>query len=905
MPRLTVDGSTIACADGQTLLEALQAAGIGVPHLCHDARLKPYGSCRLCVVEIDGHTRPVASCSEPAAEDMVVRTHSPALERLRRTNLQLLAADYPAAAVTDQPELPLHRLFATYGIETEDSHPRTAPVFRDDTHPYLGVDMTRCIHCGRCVRICDEVQGQSVWQVWGRGSQTHIAPRVGATLLESGCVSCGACVDSCPSGAIYDKRSPGTAERWTRTTCAYCGVGCQMDVGTRDNRIVQIRPADAPVNRGHLCVKGRYAWEFVNAADRVTSPMIRRDGDWQVVSWDEALDFTAAQLRAIRDRAGADAIGLLGSARATNEENYLMQKFARVGLGTNNVDTCARVCHTPSAKALKEMLGTGAATNHFDDIELAATILICGCNPTECHPVVGARIKQAVRRGARLIVIDPRRIELADHADLHLALTPGTNVLLLNAMAAAIIEEGLVDADYIAKRVDDLDAYRAFLSDYAPEAVAGRCGVPAEAIRAAARLYASHGPAMCFHGLGTTEHLQGAEGVMCLINLALLTGNLGKAGAGINPLRGQNNVQGGAHMGCDPATLPGGQSFQQGAARCEAVWGKPLPSARGLNLMEMTDAAAAGRLHALWAFGYDVYLTLANAQATGASLAKLDFVIIQDLYLNETAKTFGTVFLPAAAWIERDGTFMNSDRRVQRIRKAVDAPGEARPDWWIIREVARRVGGDNGTLSPHNSGERAGVRGFDFDTPEAIWDEVRAVWPGGAGLSYARLETENPHWPCPDEQHPGTPVLHIDRFAGFERAALRRIDYIASPEQCDEHYPLLLNSGRTLVHFNAGTMTGRTPDIELQPTDVLDISSEDAERMGLADGQIVRVVSRYGEAELPLRVGPSVQPGQLFASFHDPRRFVNRLTSPVRDRLVGTPEYKRTAVRIEGMDGGV
>ncbi|MEQ1440343.1 formate dehydrogenase subunit alpha [Fontimonas sp. SYSU GA230001] len=884
MPRLTIDGREVVCADGQTLLAALEAAGVGVPHLCHDARLQSYGSCRLCVVEVEGHARPVASCAEPAVEGMVVHTHTPALERLRRTNLQLLAVDYPAAAVEAEPQLPLHRLLTGYGIEVGGSVPTGATRFVDDTHPYLGVDMTRCIHCDRCVRICDEVQGQSVWQIWGRGPQTRIAPRVGQTLIESGCVACGACVDTCPSGALHDKRSVENAERWTRTTCVYCGVGCQMDVGTRDNRIVQIRPADAPVNRGHLCVKGRYAWEFVTAPDRVTTPMIRREGEWQPVSWDEALDFTAAQLRAIRDRAGPDAIGLLGSARATNEENYLMQKLARVALGTHNVDTCARVCHTPSAKALKDMLGTGAATNHFDDIEQAATILLCGCNPTECHPVVGARIKQAVRRGARLIVIDPRRIELADYAELHLALTPGTNVLLLNALAATIVEEGLVDAAYLSARVDDFDAFSAFIRDYAPERVAQRCGVGAGQIRAAARLYASHGPAMCFHGLGTTEHLQGAEGVMCLINLALLTGNLGRPGAGINPLRGQNNVQGGAHMGCDPATLPGGQSFQQGAPRCEAVWGRPLPARRGLNLMEMIDAAADGRLHALWAFGYDIYLTLANAQATAAALDKLDLLIVQDLYLNETAKAFGTVFLPAASWIERDGTFMNSDRRVQRIRKALDAPGQARPDWWILRELARRVG--DGT-------------GFDFASPQAIWDEVRAVWPGGAGLSYARLERENPHWPCPDEQHPGTPVLHIDRFAGFERAALRRIDHVPSPEQCDADFPLLLNTGRTLYHFNAGTMSARTPQTALQPTDVLDIGEEDAQRMGLVDGQTVRVISRHGAVELPLRVSATVKPGELFASFHDARRFVNRLTSPVRDRLVGTPEYKRTAVRVE------
>ncbi len=882
MPELTINGQSVACAPGQLLLDAILAAGIEVPRLCHDPRLKPYGSCRLCVVEVDGHDTPVASCSAPVADGMVVRTHTPRLERLRRTNLQLLAADYPRVLTATAPEHPFHQLLAAYGVEPHGIAKGAG--LRDDSHPYLGVDMDRCIHCDRCVRICDEVQGQFVWQIWDRGERTRVALREGTTLVEAGCVACGACVDACPSGALFDKRSTEAADRWTRTTCVYCGVGCQMEVGTRDNRVVRVLPADSPVNRGHLCAKGRYAYDFVNASDRVTSPMIRRDGAWQTVSWDEALDFVADGLRAIRARDGADAIGLLGSARATNEENYLMQKFARTVLGTNNVDTCARVCHTPSAKALKDMLGAGAATNNFDDIERARTIMLCGCNPTECHPVVGARIKQAVRNGAQLVVIDPRRTELAEYADVHLALTPGGNVTLLNAMAATIVEENLVDAAFIAGRVDDFDAYRAFIRAYRPEAVASDCGVAAGDIRAAARLYARSGPSMCFHGLGTTEHLQGTEGVMCLINLALLTGNLGRPGSGINPLRGQNNVQGAAHMGCDPATLPGGQSFKQGAARCEAVWRKTLPQARGLNLMEMTDAAASGTLHALWAFGYDVYLSLANANVTRDSLARIGLVIIQDLFMNETAKAFGTVFLPAATWLERDGTFMNSDRRVQRIRKALDAPGEARPDWWIIREIARRVGAD---------------RGFDFSGPEAIWDEVRQVWPGGAGLSYARLERESLHWPCLDEQHPGTAVLHTDRFVSGERTALRRIDAIASPEVCNPDYPLILNTGRSLYHFNAGTMSGRTPEVELAPLSQLDMSVEDAVRLGVTGGDVVRVVSRYGEVQLPVRVSTSVRTGHLFASFHDPAAFVNRLTSPVRDRMVAAPEYKRTAVRIE------
>jgi formate dehydrogenase major subunit len=880
MPRLNIDGRDCGVAAATLLLDALREAGAELPHLCHDARLAAYGACRLCVVEIDGSPRPQASCGLLAEDGMVVRTDTPALRELRRENLALIAEHYAADAPAREPTHDFHRLLQEYGIEASG---RQAPRFRDDSHPYIAIDMTRCIRCDRCVRICDELQGQSVWRVVGRGEDTHISVRVGATLLDSGCVSCGACVDTCPSGALSDRRCPQAAEQWTRTTCVYCGVGCQLDVGTRAGQVTQMRPADHPVNRGHACAKGRYAWEFATAVDRVTTPMVRAADGWHEVSWDAALDHTAARLRAILDRDGPQALGVLGSARASNEENYLAQKFARVVLGTNNVDCCARVCHTPSAKALKTMLGTGAATNHFDDIEQTRTFLICGANPTENHPVVGARIKQAVRRGARMVVIDPRRIELADYADVHLAVRPGANVPLLNAMAATLIEEGLVDRSFIAARVDGFEELSDFLHDYAPEQVADFCGVAAADIRKAARIYAD-GPAMCFHGLGVTEHLQGTEGVMCLVNLALLTGNLGRSGAGINPLRGQNNVQGAAHMGCDPVTLTGGQSIAQAGARFAAAWGTPIPPTPGLNLLQMIDAAAGGRLHALWAIGYDIHLTLPNATATAAALGQIELLIVQDLFMNETARAFGTVFLPAASFLERDGTFMNSDRRVQRIRRVVEPPGQARADRWIIQQLAQRMG--------HGAG-------FDFADAEAVWNEVRRVWPGGAGLSYRRLEQESLHWPCPHENHPGTPVLHADSFAQAPRARLQAVAQIPSPEQCDDAYPLLLVTGRRLMHFNAGTMTQRTPNALLEPEEWLDITAADALKLQLQAGERVRLRSRYGEAVLPLRIVDTLRPGELFCSFHQPRLFVNRLTSGVRDRLTDAPEYKRTAVRIE------
>ena len=883
MLRLIINGMPHRVAPGTLLIDALRLAGAPVPQVCHDARIAPSGGCRLCVVEIEGQQRPIASCTTIAEEGMQVRSHTATLQSFRKTNLELLAEHYPPDAVAARPDLPFHRLLNEFGV-TAGGSVVTGTLFQDDTHPYIGVAMERCIRCDRCIRICDELQGQFVWEAIGRGSATYVAPGRGKTMLEGGCVSCGACVDTCPSGALFDKRSPAQPSSWTRSTCAYCGVGCQMEVGASAGRVVAVRPADSPVNRGHLCVKGRYAFEFNHADDRISTPMIRRDGAWEAKTWDVAFEHVATELLRIRTMHGADAIGVLGSARASNEENYLTQKFARVILGTNNVDCCARVCHTPSAKALKTMLGTGASTNSFDDIERARTILICGANPTENHPVVGARIKQAALHGAKLIVIDPRRTELAALADLHLAVRPGCNVPLINAIAAALIEENLVDQSFLAERVTGYESFVTFIQAYRPEQVAPECRVAAEDIRAAARLYSECRPSMCFHGLGTTEHLQGTEGVEALINLALLTGNLGRPGTGINPLRGQNNVQGAALMGCDPGSLTGAQSLKEAGPRFEAVWGAHLPKTHGLDLLQMMDEACSGRLKALWVIGYDIYLTLADAARSRAALANLDLLIIQDLFLNQTAHEFGTVFLPAASAFEKDGTFMNAERRVQRIRAAVAPPGEALPDWVIIQQLAGRLGHADG---------------FEFAHPQAIWDEVRTVWPDVAGLTYDRLENEAPHWPCPNEQHPGTPVLHRTSFSAEKTAKLVPVPYIPTSESADADYPFLLTSGRRLYAFNAGTMTSRTPNSLLQPTDVLDMAPADALRFGLADGESVIVRSRYGAATLPLCVNDAVAPGELFVTFHCPELFVNNLTSSVRDRLVHTPEYKVTAVRVE------
>jgi formate dehydrogenase major subunit len=882
MLRIVLNGQARDAHPG-SVLSALRQAGVHVPQLCHDQRLAPVGACRLCIVEVDGCPRPVAACTTPLADGMVIRTHTPGLESERTTLLRLLAERYPRGQ-EGVPDNDLLRELRAYGLEGELG--RSDPALVDDAHPYIRVDMNRCIHCYRCERICNDVQGQFTWRVWNRGADTRLVPDSGTTLRESSCVSCGACADACPSGALEDKSviRLGAPVRWTRTTCPYCGVGCELNVGTRDRRIVDIRPVmDAPVSRGHLCSKGRYAFGFVGAPDRPTAPMIRDGSEWRTVSWEEAIGLVARRLEAIVARGGPDAVGILGSARATNEENYLAQKLARVVIGTNNVDCCARVCHAPSAAALKAMLGTGAATNSFADVERARTILVCGSNTTACHPIVGARIKQAALRGTKLVVIDTRRTELAEYADVHLAPRAGTDLLLMRAMAQVIVEEGLLDEDFVRGRVDGLEAFRAFVAPWTPERVVEDCGVAADDIRRAARLYATERPAMSVHGLGLTEHVHGTDTVKALINLALLTGNLGRPGAGVNPLRGQNNVQGAAHMGCEPRALTGMVGLEEGRARFEGVWGAPIPAGRGLDLMEMMDAARAGRLSALWAIGYDVYLTNPGEARTRAALGALELLVVQDLFLNETARALAHVFLPVAASFEKDGTFMNGERRIQRVRRAVEPPPGVRSDWEILCAVAREMGKGSG---------------FGFRSAQEIWEEIRAVWPAGAGISYARLEAGGLQWPCPSEDHPGTELLHEQSFAHRVRASLQCVEPAVSPEAPSAEYPFLLVTGRDLYQFNAGTMTGRTDNLVLRPRDVLEVAPRDGARLGLRDGEIVRVESRHGHADLPVQLREEIREGEVFTTFHSAAAFVNRLIGGGLDPITHTPEYKRTAVRI-------
>lgn len=884
--RLTVNGRDHLVPADLPLLEAIRRTGSEVPTLCHDSRIGPIGSCGLCTVQIAGTDTLVSACRTPVSDGLAVLTHPPEVEASRRMSLELLARHYPAAAPAADPDRPFHRLLNQCGVTASGPDSRPDQPAPDNSHPYLDVDMARCITCLRCVHICADLQGQDVWHVANSGDRPVIVPDSGTTLAASSCVSCGACAHTCPTGAIGDRtiRLTGPATAWTRTTCPYCGVGCELSLGTRNGRVVQSLPLrDSPSNLGHLCVKGRYAFGFNHAADRVTSPLLRRGGTWEQVSWEEAIAAVAQGLQRLMVAHGPDSLGLLGSARATNEDNYLTQKFARLVVGTNNVDCCARVCHAPTAAALQEMLGTGAATNSYHDIELAAGFMLCGTNATENHPVVGARIRQAVRRGARLVVIDPRRTELAAIADIHLALRPGTNVPLLNALACVLVEEDLFDAASVRDRLDGWDAFQGFVREYRPESVAATCGVSAEHIRRAARIFATARPAMCFHGLGLTEHAQGTEGVEALVNLALLTGNVGRPGGGVNPLRGQNNVQGSAHMGCEPGKLTGMQTLAAGRELHAAAWGAPPPDRPGLDLMQMVAAAEAGRLKGLWAIGYDVALTNPQTEATLQALRKLELVVVQDLFLNEMAAQCGTVFLPAASSFEKEGTFMNSERRVQRVRAALPPPGQSRPDWKILCDVAAALG--------------HGAR-FAYRDPGEIWEEIRRVWPAGRGITYRRLEAGGLQWPCPAEDHPGTAILHIGAFTKGPRATLKRIAYRPTPETVTAEFPFLLTTGRTLYQFNAGTMTMRTDNARLRPADTLDLNPADAVRLGFTDGACVKVRSRHGATLLPMRADPRVKPGEAFATFHTAMAALNRVTGPVTDNITHTPEYKVTAVSL-------
>ncbi|HZC25964.1 MAG TPA: formate dehydrogenase subunit alpha [Actinopolymorphaceae bacterium] len=894
--RLTVDGAPVDVPAGATVLEAVRSAGTDVPTLCHDERISPSGSCRVCLVRAG--TDIVAACTTPATEGADIHTRDAQVADVVREVVTLMVERIPARALALPTELAA--VCASLGIGTETFDPTGRRLGIDDSHPYVQLDRDLCIACGRCVRMCDELQGTFALTMAGRGADTIVEPGTGGLWLESACVACGGCVDSCPSGAIT---GPGlatsfatladlTRDRVTRTTCGYCGVGCALDVHTSDvgsaeEAVVAITPArDGPVNRGHACVKGRFAHGFVRSPERLTTPLVRRDGRLEPATWDEALAFVGRELTRIRAEYGPDAIAAISSARSTNEENYLMQKLMRAAIGTNNVDNCSRICHAPSAAGLTASFGLAGGTNPADDLDDADCILLAGCNPTEAHPVVGARIKQRVLQGgARLVVIDPRRTDLARLADVHLRGVPGSNVAVFHGIARLLLDNGWVDESFLADRTAGLDELRAVLAGYPAERVEEIAGTSAADLLEAARLYGTARKPAIVYGLGVTEHAHGTDGVRTLANLAILRGAVGTAsGGGILPLRGQNNVQGASDMGALPDVLPGYQRVADEAVRTRfgAAWGSEVPERPGLRIPDMFDAAIDGRLKALYVFGEDILQTDPDSGHVRAAVAACQLVISQEIFLSTTAQA-ADVVLPGASFLEKDGTFVNFDRRFQRVRPALSPPGLARTDFDVIRSVAGALGADLGCR-----------------TPAAALAECARLTPVFAGLSHERLDRLHAlHWPCRSADDPGEARLYERVFATPDgRAHLAAVGWLPPGEPSDIAFPYMLITGRRLEHYNSGTMTRRTSNLVLVPAEYLDINPDDAARLGLADGDRADVASRRGQITAPVRLTDDMAPGQVFLAFHFPEVAANLLTSDQVDEQTSCPEYKLTAVRL-------
>ena len=901
---LTIDGQQIAVPEGTSLMRAAAELGTAIPKLCATDNLNSFGSCRLCLVEVEGRNGYPASCTTPAAAGMVVRTQTERLKQLRRGVMELYISDHPLDCLTcaANGDCELQDQAGAVGLRDVrygyDGATNMGQA-KDHSNPYFDFDPSKCIVCSRCVRACEEVQGTFALTIQGRGFDSRVSASQNQDFLSSECVSCGACVQACPTATLIEKKvvEIGTPDRAVVTTCAYCGVGCSFRAEMRGEELVRMVPwKDGKANRGHSCVKGRFAWGYAQHQDRILNPMIRASVDepWREVSWAEAIAHTASEFRRIEAKYGKRAVGGITSSRCTNEETFLVQKLIRQGFGNNNVDTCARVCHSPTGYGLKATFGTSAGTQDFDSVKFADTILVIGANPTDGHPVFASRMKQRLREGAKLIVIDPRRIDLVRtphvHADHHLPLRPGTNVAMLTALAHVIVTEGLANETFIRARCDwdEYQDWAAFVSarERSPEAVEALLGVDPGQVRAAARLYATGGNAAIYYGLGVTEHSQGSSTVMAIANLAMATGNIGREGVGVNPLRGQNNVQGACDMGSFPHEFSGYRHVSDDATRAlfETAWGVALDSEPGLRIPNMLDAATDGVFKALFIQGEDILQSDPNTHHVAAGLKAMECVVVQDLFLNETAN-YAHVFLPGSTFLEKDGTFTNAERRIQRVRKVM-APKNGHADWEIVQLVANALG-----------------LGWNYQHPSEIMDEVARLTPTFAGVSYEALERHGSlQWPANEAAPAGTPMMHLESFARG-KGKFVVTDYIATDEKAGARFPLLLTTGRILSHYNVGAQTRRTDNVAWHPEDLLEIHPFDAETRGIKDADWVALRSRAGETSLRAKVTERVAPGVVYTTFHHPTTQANVITTDYSDWATNCPEYKVTAVQVSLSNG--
>jgi formate dehydrogenase major subunit len=907
-PKITleIDGNPVSVDEGTSVMRAAALAGIDVPKLCATDSVKAFGSCRLCLVEIDGRRGTPASCTTPATDGMRVMTQTRRLERLRRGVMELYISDHPLDCLTcaANGDCELQDMAGAVGLRdvrygyAGDNHLDAA---KDESNPYFTFDPAKCIVCSRCVRACDEVQGTLALTIAGRGFSSKVVPGPAGNFLDSECVSCGACVQACPTATLEEKSviDLGVPRRTVLTTCAYCGVGCTFKAELRGDEVVRMVPyKDGGANEGHSCVKGRFAWGYATHADRMLKPMLRDaiTDPWREVSWDEALTFTAEGLKAIQLRHGLNSIGGITSSRCTNEEVYVVQKMVRAAFGNNNVDTCARVCHSPTGFGLKQTFGTSAGTQDFRSVDQADVIVVIGANPTDGHPVFASRMKRRLRAGAKLIVIDPRRIDMVRtphvEASHYLQLLPGTNVAVVNAFAHVVVTEGLLDSDFVSSRCEPeaFAAWAEFIArpENSPEATAEISGVPAADLREAARLYAGARNAAIYYGLGVTEHSQGSTMVMGMANLAMATGNIGRDGVGVNPLRGQNNVQGSCDMGSFPHEFPGYRHVSDDAVRSsfEAMWGRSLESEPGLRIPNMFDASLAGEFRALFVQGEDIAQSDPNTAHVKAALAALELVIVQDLFLNETA-AFAHVFLPGTSFLEKDGTFTNAERRINRVRPVMPARC-GKQEWEVACELSTLLGYP-----------------MSYASSSDIMDEIAALTPTFSGVSFSLLDASGSvQWPCNEAAPLGTPVMHVGSFVrGMGRFV--ETPFVPTDERTTRRFPLILTTGRTLTQYNVGAQTRRTANVVWHPEDVLDIHPFDASERGVVDGGVVELASRVGTTVMHCRFSDRVPVGVVYTTFHHPVSGANVVTTEYSDWATNCPEYKVTAVQVRAKMGSL